>query len=171
MSSFSQALINALPLLRPMKTARIHGQIAPTRAALRSGGVASAKLAAHASRDLQRVPSCAIASRSSRRTASASPSTTTELARAIGHACRKRDIGCRQIDGLVSGFRRKSRPSATRCPRPGSSKAMMAGLNWLDHVAYIAFHNICSSAAATTQRSSAEQIEGRRPASSRSYCQ
>jgi transcriptional repressor NrdR len=64
------------------------------------------------------------------------------LARAIGHACRKRDIDPSKIDRLVSGVQRQMETTGDEVKSAKIGEAVMAGLKALDHVAYIRFASI-----------------------------
>jgi len=65
-----------------------------------------------------------------------------KLERAIGHACRKRDINAAKIDQLVSGVQRQMETLGDEVPTGKIGEAVMAGLKALDHVAYIRFASI-----------------------------
>jgi transcriptional repressor NrdR len=65
-----------------------------------------------------------------------------KLARAIGHATRKRDIDGARIDRLVSGVQRQMETSGDEVSTTRIGEAVMAGLKSLDHVAYIRFASI-----------------------------
>ena len=65
-----------------------------------------------------------------------------KLARAIGHACRKRDIDPARIDRLVSGVQRQMETLGDEVTTARIGEAVMAGLRALDHVAYIRFASI-----------------------------
>ena len=65
-----------------------------------------------------------------------------KLARAIGHACRKRDIDSQRIDRLVSGVQRQMETMGDEVTTARIGEAVMAGLRSLDHVAYIRFASI-----------------------------
>ncbi len=65
-----------------------------------------------------------------------------KLARAIGHACRKRDIDPAKIDRLVSGIQRQMETLGDEVKTARIGEAVMAGLKSLDHVAYIRFASI-----------------------------
>ena len=70
------------------------------------------------------------------------PFDRTKLERAIGHACRKRDIDAAKIDQLVSGVQRQMETLGDDVPSVKIGEAVMAGLKSLDHVAYIRFASI-----------------------------
>src|SRR5919112_501429 len=65
-----------------------------------------------------------------------------KLARAIGHACRKRDIDPARIDRLTSGVQRQMETLGDEVSTARIGEAVMAGLRSLDHVAYIRFARI-----------------------------
>ena len=65
-----------------------------------------------------------------------------KLARAIGHATRKRDIDSAKIDRLVTGVQRQMETMGDEVSTAKIGEAVMAGLKALDHVAYIRFASI-----------------------------
>lgn len=65
-----------------------------------------------------------------------------KLARAIGHATRKREIDATKIDRLVSGIQRQMETAGDEVTSTRIGEAVMAGLKSLDHVAYIRFASI-----------------------------
>src|SRR3569832_63792 len=65
-----------------------------------------------------------------------------KLARAIGHATRKRDIDPTKVDRLISGVQRRLETQGDEVTSTGIGEAVMAGLKSLDHVAYIRFASI-----------------------------
>ena len=65
-----------------------------------------------------------------------------KLARAIGHATRKRDIDADKIDRLISGVQRRLETQGDEVTSTRIGEAVMAGLRALDHVAYIRFASI-----------------------------
>ena len=65
-----------------------------------------------------------------------------KLARAIGHATRKRDIDAARIDRLVSGIQRQMETAGDEVTSTRIGEAVMDGLKALDHVAYIRFASI-----------------------------
>jgi transcriptional repressor NrdR len=65
-----------------------------------------------------------------------------KLARAIGHATRKRDIPADKIDRLVSGIQRRLETQGDEVKSAEIGEAVMDGLKALDHVAYIRFASI-----------------------------
>ena len=70
------------------------------------------------------------------------PFDRAKLERAIGHACRKRDISADRIDRLVSGIQRQLETRGDEVSSAQIGEAVMAGLKTLDHVAYIRFASI-----------------------------
>ena len=70
------------------------------------------------------------------------PFDRAKLERAVGHACRKRDIDAAKIDQLVSGVQRQMETLGDDVPTVKIGEAVMAGLKSLDHVAYIRFASI-----------------------------
>jgi transcriptional repressor NrdR len=70
------------------------------------------------------------------------PFDRAKLERAIGHACRKRDINAAKIDQLVSGVQRQMETLGDEVSTVRIGEAVMAGLKALDHVAYIRFASI-----------------------------
>ena len=70
------------------------------------------------------------------------PFDRAKLERAIGHACRKRDVDPAKIDQLVSGVQRQMETLGDEVPSVKIGEAVMAGLKALDHVAYIRFASI-----------------------------
>jgi len=65
-----------------------------------------------------------------------------KLARAIGHATRKRDIPANRIEQLVSGIQRRLETQSDEVKSVQIGEAVMDGLRSLDHVAYIRFASI-----------------------------
>ena len=65
-----------------------------------------------------------------------------KLARAIGHATRKRDIPADKIDRLVTGIQRRLETQGDEVKTAEIGEAVMDGLKALDHVAYIRFASI-----------------------------
>jgi transcriptional repressor NrdR len=65
-----------------------------------------------------------------------------KLARAIGFACRKRDIQAERIERLVSGIQRQLETRGDEVTSADIGEAVMAGLKTIDHVAYIRFASI-----------------------------
>ena len=65
-----------------------------------------------------------------------------KLARAIGHATRKREIDSARVDRLVSGIQRQMETLGDEVSTVRIGEAVMAGLKALDHVAYIRFASI-----------------------------
>ena len=70
------------------------------------------------------------------------PFDRSKLARAIGFACRKRDIQPERIERLVSGIQRQLETRGDEVTSAHIGEAVMAGLKTLDHVAYIRFASI-----------------------------
>jgi transcriptional repressor NrdR len=70
------------------------------------------------------------------------PFDRAKLERAVGHACRKREIDAAKIDQLVSGVQRQMETLGDEVPSVRIGEAVMAGLKALDHVAYIRFASI-----------------------------
>lgn len=70
------------------------------------------------------------------------PFDRSKLARAIGFACRKRDIQAERIERLVSGIQRQLETRGDEVSTADIGEAVMAGLKTLDHVAYIRFASI-----------------------------
>src|SRR4051812_12321008 len=65
-----------------------------------------------------------------------------KLARAIGHACRKRDIDPAKIDRLVSGVQRQMETQGDEVSTIRIGEAVMAGLKEPGQVAFICFASI-----------------------------
>ena len=65
-----------------------------------------------------------------------------KLARAIGHATRKREVDPAKIDRLISGVQRQLETQGDEVSTVKIGEAVMAGLKSLDHVAYIRFASI-----------------------------
>ena len=70
------------------------------------------------------------------------PFDRAKLERAVGHACRKRDIDAARIAQLVSGIQRQLETRGDEVQAAAIGEAVMAGLKGLDHVAYIRFASI-----------------------------
>lgn len=70
------------------------------------------------------------------------PFDRVKLERAIGHACRKRDLGAEKIERLVSSVQRQLETRGDEVSSTAIGEAVMAGLKTLDHVAYIRFASI-----------------------------
>ena len=70
------------------------------------------------------------------------PFDRAKLERAVGHACRKRDVDPAKIDQLVSGVQRQMETIGDEVPSARIGEAVMAGLKAIDHVAYIRFASI-----------------------------
>ena len=65
-----------------------------------------------------------------------------KLARAIGHATRKREIPADKIDRLVTGIQRRLETQGDEVKTAEIGEAVMFGLRTIDHVAYIRFASI-----------------------------
>ena len=65
-----------------------------------------------------------------------------KLARAIGHATRKREVDPAKIDRPISGVQRQLETRGDEVTSVKIGEAVMAGLKSLDHVAYIRFASI-----------------------------
>jgi transcriptional repressor NrdR len=70
------------------------------------------------------------------------PFDRAKLERAIGHACRKRDIDPARIERLISGIQRQLETRGDEVTAEMIGQAVMDGLNALDHVAYIRFASV-----------------------------
>src|SRR5690349_7312949 len=70
------------------------------------------------------------------------PFDRSKLARAIGFACRKREIAPDRIERLVSGIQRQLETRGDEVNAEEIGEAVMNGLKTLDHVAYIRFASI-----------------------------
>ena len=70
------------------------------------------------------------------------PFDRAKLERAIGHACRKRDIDAARIAQLVSGIQRQLETRGDEVSTDDIGQAVMDGLKALDHVAYIRFASV-----------------------------
>nr|WP_294846548.1 transcriptional regulator NrdR [uncultured Sphingomonas sp.] len=70
------------------------------------------------------------------------PFDRVKLERAIGHACRKRELGAEKIERLVSSVQRQLETRGDEVSSTAIGEAVMAGLKTLDHVAYIRFASI-----------------------------
>ena len=70
------------------------------------------------------------------------PFDRSKLERAIGHACRKRDIDPGKIERLISGIQRQLETRGDEVSADMIGQAVMDGLNALDHVAYIRFASV-----------------------------
>jgi transcriptional repressor NrdR len=66
----------------------------------------------------------------------------SKLARAIGFACRKRDIAPERVERLVSGIQRQLETRGDEVRAEEIGELVMEGLKTLDHVAYIRFASI-----------------------------
>ena len=65
-----------------------------------------------------------------------------KLARAVGHATRKRDIPAEKIDRMITGIQRRLETQGDEVKSAEIGEAVMDGLKALDHVAYIRFASI-----------------------------
>ena len=65
-----------------------------------------------------------------------------KLERSIELACRKRDIAPERIDRLISGIQRQLETQGDDVSVERIGEAVMAGLEGLDHVAYIRFASV-----------------------------
>jgi transcriptional repressor NrdR len=70
------------------------------------------------------------------------PFDRAKLERAIGHACRKRDIPADKIGQLVTGIHRQLETQGDEVVSARIGEAVMTGLKAIDHVAYIRFASI-----------------------------
>ena len=70
------------------------------------------------------------------------PFDRAKLERAIGHACRKREIDPSKLDRLVSGIQRQMETQGDEVTSVKIGEAVMFGLKTVDHVAYIRFASI-----------------------------
>ncbi|HVF36966.1 MAG TPA: transcriptional regulator NrdR [Sphingomicrobium sp.] len=70
------------------------------------------------------------------------PFDRAKLERAIGHACRKREIDTAKIERLVSSIQRQMETQGDDVTSARIGEAVMLGLKGLDHVAYIRFASI-----------------------------
>ena len=65
-----------------------------------------------------------------------------KLARAIGHATRKREVDPAKIDRLISGVQRQLETRGDEVTTSGIGEAVMDALKAIDHVAYIRFASV-----------------------------
>ncbi len=70
------------------------------------------------------------------------PFDRAKLERAVGHACRKRDIDAARIGQLVSGIQRQLETRGDDVTTDDIGQAVMDGLRAIDHVAYIRFASV-----------------------------
>ena len=70
------------------------------------------------------------------------PFDRAKLERAVGHACRKRDIDSARVSQLVSGIQRQLETRGDDVSTDDIGQAVMEGLKALDHVAYIRFASV-----------------------------
>ena len=77
-----------------------------------------------------------------KKTGEREPFDRDKLARAIGHATRKRDIPGDKIDRMITGIQRRLETQGDEVKSAEIGEAVMDGLKALDHVAYIRFASI-----------------------------
>ena len=77
-----------------------------------------------------------------KKTGEREPFDRDKLARAIGHATRKRDIPADKIDRMITGIQRRLETQGDEVKSAEIGEAVMDGLKALDHVAYIRFASI-----------------------------
>jgi transcriptional repressor NrdR len=77
-----------------------------------------------------------------KKTGEREPFVRDKLARAIGHATRKRDIPADKIDRMITGIQRRLETQGDEVKSVEIGEAVMDGLKALDHVAYIRFASI-----------------------------
>ena len=70
------------------------------------------------------------------------PFDRSKLERAIGHACRKRDIDPARVERLISGIQRQLETQGDEVTTKMIGQAVMAGLKRIDPVAYIRFASV-----------------------------
>ena len=70
------------------------------------------------------------------------PFDRAKLERAIGLACRKRDVAPNKIEQLVSGIQRRLETQGDEVRTAQIGEAVMHALRGIDHVAYIRFASI-----------------------------
>ena len=70
------------------------------------------------------------------------PFDRAKLERAIGHACRKRDVDSAKIERLISGIQRQLETRGDEVTAHMIGQAVMDGLSAIDHVAYIRFASV-----------------------------
>ena len=70
------------------------------------------------------------------------PFDRAKLERAVGHACRKRDIDAARVSQLVSGIQRQLETRGEDVSTDDIGQAVMEGLKALDHVADIRFASV-----------------------------
>ncbi len=70
------------------------------------------------------------------------PFDRAKLERAIGLACRKRDVSPAKIEQLVSGIQRRLETQGDEVRSGQIGEAVMHALRGIDHVAYIRFASI-----------------------------
>jgi len=77
-----------------------------------------------------------------KKTGEREPFDRDKLARAVGHATRKRDIPAEKIDRMITGIQRRLETQGDEVKSAEIGEAVMDGLKALDHVAYIRFASI-----------------------------
>ena len=77
-----------------------------------------------------------------KKTGEREPFDRDKLARAVGHATRKRDIPADKIDRMITGIQRRLETQGDEVKSAEIGEAVMDGLKALDHVAYIRFASI-----------------------------
>jgi transcriptional repressor NrdR len=88
-----------------------------------------------------------------------------KLERSIELACRKRDIAPERIDRLISGIQRQLETQGDDVAVDRIGEAVMAGLQALDHVAYIRFASVYKDFSEPQDFAEiAESVEGIPPA-------
>ncbi len=89
------------------------------------------------------------------------PFDRAKLERAIGHACRKRDIDAAKIEQLASGIQRRLETQGDEVRADQIGQLVMYGLKALDPVAYIRFASVYKDfSEAGDFAQIAEQVEG-----------
>ncbi len=133
-------LLNALPLIADMKTARSR-TAGPQRTRQLSAAAASAKLCAARFTTFERIQLRDINVVKSG--GATEPFDRDKLARSIQLACRKRAIDPVRIERLVSGIQRQLETSGeSETPSQRIGELAMEGLKGLDSVAYIRFAGV-----------------------------
>ena len=77
-----------------------------------------------------------------KKTGEREPFDRSKLERSIAIACRKRDIAPERIERLVSSIQRQLETRGDEVQAVHIGEAVMAGLNAIDHVAYIRFASV-----------------------------
>ncbi len=94
-----------------------------------------------------------------------------KLERSIELACRKRDIAPERIDRLISGIQRQLETQGDDVAVDRIGEAVMAGLQALDHVAYIRFASVYKDFSEPQDFAEiAESVEGIAPTDPKSDC-